>query len=74
MQPKPRPDTSHIIPTHECDICHKKFKFAANLKAHIRRHTKEKPYLCSTCGKAFSERHGLNVHLNTHTGKFICKK
>lgn len=38
------------------------------MKAHMRIHTKEKPYKCSACDSGFSTASGLKQHLwHSHT-------
>lgn len=43
--------------------CEKSFVQAGNYKAHIRTHTKEKPYACHYCNKAYSQSSSLKIHI-----------
>ncbi|NP_001315144.1 zinc finger protein 1035 isoform X1 [Danio rerio] len=44
-----------------CQVCGRNFRLRAQLKAHLRSHSDEKPFKCD-CGKAFKYTWNLNKH------------
>lgn len=50
------------VKKHQCKICGKKLADSVNLRAHIRRHTGEKPFVCDMCPEAFFEARPLRKH------------
>jgi len=62
---------------HHCTHagCAKAFTLSNDLTAHMRIHTRGKPYVCKTCNKAFSQSGNMDSHMRTHSGEkpYVCK-
>ncbi|KAM3842685.1 sal-like protein 1 [Diretmus argenteus] len=55
-----------IFKNTACDICGKHFACQSALDIHYRSHTKERPFICTTCNRGFSTKGNLKQHILTH--------
>ena len=58
-----------------CDTCGQSFKYARNLRRHLKIHTGTKNFVCETCKKEFMRNADLTRHEKTHLGikLFLCE-
>ena len=54
---------------NKCIKCGKILSNSSNLRAHMRLHDGERPYLCNICGSSFTQMGNLQTHQSIHTGK-----
>lgn len=61
-----------VVLKYECPLCSKAFR-KQSLRSHLRQHTYERPFVCSTCGTSFSRPSTLTSHVKKVHGQGIGK-
>jgi len=65
-------------PQFKCDECLKTYHSSTDLENHMRKHTGERPYICSLCPKAFMTMAHVRTHEKEHvaidTQQFKCEE
>ncbi|CAL8358457.1 unnamed protein product [Lota lota] len=62
-----------IFKNTACDVCGKNFACQSALDIHYRTHTKERPFICTTCNRRFSTKGNLKQHMLTHQMRHHCR-
>ena len=47
----------------QCEVCDRRVSSNSQLLAHMRVHTREKPFTCETCGHRFARKADLKKHI-----------
>jgi uncharacterized Zn-finger protein len=55
--------------TFSCTLCPQRFTRAYNLRAHLRTHTDDRPFLCSICETSFACQNNRKRHEGLHSGE-----
>eukprot|EP01083_Nonionella_stella_P268820 909055_1 len=53
---------SGSVPSLKCQICQKACKNRSSLMQHLRTHSNERQFKCSSCPKAFKFKNNLKIH------------
>ncbi|KAK3364218.1 hypothetical protein B0T25DRAFT_598097 [Lasiosphaeria hispida] len=67
-------NTSKASADFACTLCPKTYTRNENLKIHMRKHQREKPYSCSVCGLRFARDYDRKRHEGLHSEekRYIC--
>uniref|UniRef100_A0A914XPB2 C2H2-type domain-containing protein n=1 Tax=Plectus sambesii TaxID=2011161 RepID=A0A914XPB2_9BILA len=59
---------------HQCEVCGKIDKYPSKIKAHMRTHTGERPFVCEICGMGFAQRTAMRMHIRRHLNQkpYVC--
>lgn len=75
VYPNDEAHSSKKRPIHQyrCPVCDKFFA-KASLRYHIRVHTSERPYVCTTCNAGFVRKNNWILHTKNHKEKDVLRK
>ncbi|XP_022819855.1 zinc finger protein 433 [Spodoptera litura] len=65
-------DTEKVLLKYPCPLCPKTFR-KASLRQHLRQHTFERPFICSTCGANFTRQTSLANHSKNEHSTEVAK-
>ena len=54
------------ITSFSCSVCHKSYRFQAQLVKHLLRHEVKKPFVCKICKNSYRCKESLNLHMQVH--------
>lgn len=58
-----------VAKQYMCDLCGFQSHYITNYKAHMVKHTGERPHKCPVCDFATNDRSTLKIHMRGHTGE-----
>ena len=62
--------------SYQCMLCYCCFEGGGQLKNHLRKHNRSKPFKCSVCNRTFNRSNNLKNHVKKHNAKqpFACSQ